>query len=301
VENASLAERRFGLTPGSFPFESRFVDADGARIHYIDEGAGPVLLMLHGNPTWSYVFRHLIPLLRERFRCIVPDLPGFGLSSAPARYGFLPEEHARTIAAFIDVLALERFTPVMDDWGGPIGLYVAGLDPSRVERLIVGNTFGWPVNGDVHFELFSRTMGGPVGRFAITRFNAFVNLMIPAGIKQRPVTKEIMHAYRAPLPTPDARMPTYWFPRAILRSHAFLGLCAASLDALADKEALIVWGDADFAFRPKERERFEAVLPRHRTVTLPGAGHYIWEDAPDAIATAVHEWWVPVPGNAVSR
>ncbi len=286
-----LAEQRFGLAAGSFPFESRFMDVAGARIHYVDEGSGPVLLMLHGNPTWSFVFRHLILLLRDRFRCVAPDLPGFGLSTAPAAYRFLPEEHAAVMAAFVDRLAPASFTPVMQDWGGPIGFHLAGRDPDRIERLVIGNTWCWPVNGDAHFERFSRLLGGPVGKFAIGRFNAFVNVLIPAGIKRRPVSAELMAAYRRPLPDARRRLPSYVFPRSILQSRDFLANCRSSLNALAGKPALIVWGDADIAFRSKERERFEAALTHRRTVILRGAGHYVWEDAPDEIADAIRDWW----------
>ena len=210
------AERAFDLRAGSFPFESRFVDAGGARWHYVDEGSGPALLLLHGNPTWSFVFRHLIVLLRDRFRCIAPDLPGFGLSVAPPGYGFLPEEHARALETFVEALALRRFTPVVQDWGGPLGFHLAGRAPGRIERLVIGNTWCWPVNGDLHFELFSRLMGGPLGRAAIRRHNAFVNLLVPAGIKRTRVGRDVMQAYRRPLSTPEGRMPSYVFREASL-------------------------------------------------------------------------------------
>ena len=210
----SETEAAFDLAPGSFPFASRFREVGGARVHYVDEGDGPVLLMLHGNPTWSFVFRHLIAGLRDRFRCIALDLPGFGRSTAPASYGFLPSEHARIVGGFVDGLALERFTPVVQDWGGPIGLSIAARSPERIERLVVGNTFCWPVNGDFHFEAFSRVMGGPIGKFAIRNYNAFVNVMIPAGIKRGRVTAETLEAYRRPLPTPERRMPTTSFRAA---------------------------------------------------------------------------------------
>jgi haloalkane dehalogenase len=265
-------------------------------VHYVDEGTGPVLLMVHGNPTWSFLFRHLILRLRDRFRCIALDLPGFGLSTAPAGYGYRPEEHERVLSAFVDALALERFTPVVQDWGGPIGLRAASRIPDRVERLVVGNTFCWPVNGDFHFEAFSRTMGGPLGKFAIRNFNAFVNVFMPAGIKLRKVDATLLNAYRRPLPTPERRMPSYVFPHSILASRAFLAECDDALAALADKPALIVWGDADVAFRAQERARFEARLRNHRTVPLAGAGHYVWEDAPDAIADALLAWW-PAPSR----
>jgi haloalkane dehalogenase len=287
----SLAERTFGLAPGTFPFESRFIAAAGARVHYVDEGSGPVLLMLHGNPTWSFVFRHLILMLRDGFRCIAPDLPGFGLSEAPAGYGYTPEEHERVLEAFADGLALQRFSLVVQDWGGPLGFHLGGRNPERIGRLVIGNTWSWPVNGDAHFERFSRLMGGPVGKYFIRHNNAFVNVLIPAGIKRRKVTPEIMNAYRRPLPTPERRMPSYVFPRSILESRAFLAECESALEALKYKPALILWGDADVAFRAKERERFEAAFPTHLTIPLHGAGHYIWEDAPDEIAPALRAWW----------
>jgi haloalkane dehalogenase len=287
----SFAETTLGLLAGSFPFASKFLDVRGTRIHYIDEGTGPVLLMLHGNPTWSYVFRHLVASLRDRFRCIAPDLPGFGLSAAPAGYDFLPETHTQVIAGFVDGLALRSFTPVVQDWGGPIGLHLAGCDPSRIERLVIGNTWCWPVNGDFHFEWFSRLMGGPIGKFMIRRHNAFVNVFMPAGVKRRPVNATFLEPYRRPLSTPERRMPSYVFPRSILHSRTFLANCETSLRALTQKPALLVWGDADIAFRSKERMRFEALLPLHRTVILRGAGHYIWEDAPEDIVSALQEWW----------
>jgi haloalkane dehalogenase len=288
---AHEAERVLGLTPGSFPFESRFAEVSGARVHYVDEGEGPALLMVHGNPTWSYLFRRLIPLLRDRFRCIAADLPGFGLSTPPAGYDFLPQSHAAVLGGLVERLELSAFTPLVQDWGGPIGLSVAERFADRVERLVIGNTFAWPVNGDVHFELFSRIMGGPIGEFAIRRYNAFVNLLIPAGIKRAPITAADLEAYRRPLPDAQRRMPSYILPREIRKSRDFLARCEAALPDLRSKPALIVWGDADFAFRPKERERFEAAFPDHRTVVLRGAGHYIWEDAPDEIAAAIRDWW----------
>jgi haloalkane dehalogenase len=288
---SSYAEDAFELVPGSFPFESRFLDVADSRVHYVDEGTGPTLLMVHGNPTWSYVFRHLIVALRDRFRCIALDLPGFGLSVPAPGFGYVPEEHARVVAAFVDALALPSFSPVVQDWGGPIGLFVAARNAERVERLIVGNTFCWPVNGDIHFEVFSRVMGGPIGRFGIRNYNAFVNLLVPAGIKRRPVTPELMAAYRRPLPTPDRRMPSYVFPRSIIESRDFLTACESSLPALKQKPTLILWGDRDIAFRPKERERFESLFPNHTTVELPGSAHYIWEDAPTEISSAIREWW----------
>jgi haloalkane dehalogenase len=148
----SFAERCLNLQAGLFPFESRFLDADGARVHYIDEGSGPTLVLLHGNPSWSFVYRHVIRALRVEFRCVALDLPGFGLSEPPPDYGYTPAEHAGIVAAALNELDLRDACLVAHDWGGPIGLRAMLDTDSRISRVVLGNTWAWPVNGDLHFE-----------------------------------------------------------------------------------------------------------------------------------------------------
>ncbi len=273
------------------PFESRRLDLDGAVLHYLDEGEGPTLLLLHGNPTWSFLYRDVIRGLAGRFRCVALDYPGFGLSHAPAGYDFRPASHARVVEAFVERLDLRDVGLVGQDWGGPIGLAVAGRRPERFRALVLGNTWAWPVNGDPHFERFAWLMGGPPGRFAIRRFNAFVNLLLPAGVKRRRLPPDVMAAYRAPTALAPRRMATAVFPREIVASHDFLAGVEAGLARLARLPVLLVWGDRDIAFRESERLRFEAAFPRHRTVVLHGAGHFIQEDAPEAVARAITAWW----------
>lgn len=266
------------------------VEVDGARVHYVDDGVGPTMLLLHGNPTSSFLYRHVVAGLRDRFRCVALDYPGFGRSVAPSGYGFTPREHSRVVERFVDILELRDLTLFVQDWGGPIGLGFAARRPELVWRIIAGNTWAWPVNGDLHFEYFSRLMGGPVGRFLILRYNAFVNLLIPAGVKRKKLSPEVMAAYRAPFPTPESRWPTAIFPREILASRAYLAEVDAGLAALRDRPVLVFWGTKDIAFRAKERERLERSFPKHRTVILEGAGHFVQEDAPEEIVAAVKEW-----------
>jgi len=274
-----------------FPYESRFMDVHGHSIHYVDEGSGQVLLFMHGNPTWSFLYRNIIKDLKNTFRCIAMDYPGFGLSQAAEGYDFLPASHARVVDAFVESLGIARFSLMAQDWGGPIGLWVAGHRASQVERLIIGNTWAWPIEGDKHFERFSGLMGGSVGRFMILQFNAFVNLMIPTNVRRRRLSPDVMRAYRGPFPSKKSRMPTWIFPREIRGSHVFLAEVESGLRKLASRPVLILWGDKDMAFRGQERERFEAIFPNHRTQILAGAGHYIQEAAPEDIATAIKQWW----------
>ncbi len=202
-----------------FPFESHFIDINGHTVHYVDEGSGPILLMLHGNPTWSFVYRQVITLLRDSFRCIALDYPGFGLSTAADGYSYLPAEHSHVVADFITALDLHDVTLVMQDWGGPIGTGAALALPGRVSALVIGNTWAWPVNGDPHFSVFSRFMGGSLGRVLIRHFNFFVNTMLPMGHRRRKLTAAEMTHYRRPLSTPAKRNPTGIFPHEILSSR----------------------------------------------------------------------------------
>jgi len=279
-------------SPGPMHGQDRWVDLDGgARVHYVEAGRGQPLLMLHGNPTWSFLYRHLVFWLSARFRCIALDYPGFGLSPAPPGYGFTPREHSQVVERFVDALGLDGITLMVQDWGGPIGLGFAGRRPEHIRRLVIGNSWAWPITGDPHFERFSRVMGGPLGRFLILNANFFVNFFIPQGIRRRKrLPPEVMAMYRLPFRRREARLPMVVFPREIRASAAYLAEVEAGLARLRDRPVLIVWGTADIAFRAQERKRFERLFPRHRTVVLERAGHYIQEDAPEDIIAAIEAW-----------
>jgi haloalkane dehalogenase len=260
-----------------------------SNLHYVDEGEGPPLLLLHGNPTSSYLYRHLIAGLRDRFRCIAPDYPGFGRSKAPAGYGFTPVEHAAVIEQLVVELDLTDVTMMVQDWGGPIGFAVAGRHPERFSRFVIGNTWAWPKT-DAGTRAFSAFLGGPLGKQLILHRNFFVERVMPGGTKRDVLTEEVMDEYRRPFPTAQSRVPTWVLPREIMGSVAFLRGVERGLDRVADRPALIVWPDGDVAFRDRERRRWESIFADHRTVTLEGVGHYIQEEAPDEIVEAVRAW-----------
>jgi haloalkane dehalogenase len=277
------------LPENLYPFESRYAEIEGARVHYVDEGDGRPLLLLHGNPTWSFLYRELIKRLRDRFRCIAPDYPGFGLSRAADGYGFTPAEHARVLERLVLELDLTDVTPVVQDWGGPIGFAVATRHPDRFASFVVGNTWAWP-KSDPGTQLFSRLMGGGIGRRLILQRNFFVERILPGGVRLRQLPEDVMAAYRGPFPDPRSRWPAYVFPREILGSRPFLAEVERGLAVLRDRRTLIVWPTRDVAFRKRERRRWGRLFPDHHTVLLEGAGHYIQEDAPERIAAAIVSW-----------
>ncbi len=272
-----------------YPFKSRFFELDGAQLHYVDEGQGPPLLLLHGNPTWSFLYRDIIKGLRDSFRCIAIDYPGFGLSQPGPGYGFTPAEHARVVEQFTVQLDLRDVTMMIQDWGGPIGFAVAGRNPERFAAFVIGNTWAWP-KSDPGTQFFSRLMGGPIGGYLILRRNVFVEQIIPRNVRREQLPDAVMAAYRGPFPTPESRHPIHVFPREILASRPFLSDVQRGLESLRDRRALLVWPTKDVAFRDRERRTWEATFPDHRTVILDGAGHYIQEDAADEIVDAIRTW-----------
>jgi haloalkane dehalogenase len=272
-----------------FPYTPHYLKLkSGARIHYVDEGTGPVLLFLHGNPSWSFLYRHLIAALRDDFRVIAPDYPGMGLSSAAEGFGFDADEHAAAMAEFFDRLDLHDVTLMVQDWGGPIGFSLAERYPDRFAGFIIGNTWAWPLERTGH-KLFSTVMGGWPGQFAAWCCNGVVRFFFAKGV-EKTLSDAEMAMYLAPFAERASRRPTHVFPAQLWDADVFLAEVYRKLPQLGDKPALLVWGMEDFAFREPERSRFEQIFRQHETVLLEHAGHFIQEDAPEQIAAAVRRW-----------
>ena len=282
----SHAEQTLGLAEGAFPFESRFLDLDGARLHYLDEGKGPALLMVHGNPSWSYLYKGLVDALRPNFRCIALDLPGFGLSRPPPGFSFLPRDHAIYVAGLMQALDLKDVTLVGHDWGGPIGLAAARATGARVTRLFLGNTWAWRVNGDFHFEWFSKLLGGRFGRVLAERYAVFVNFVLPSSMRRRKLKPDELAAFRAPFEGRQARRAMQIFPRSITAEGAWLAELETYVASFRGP-AHFLWPDKDIAFREQELQRWLKLLPQAGVTRLNNCGHFLWIEAPEEAAAAL--------------
>jgi haloalkane dehalogenase len=284
---------KFPVDRTLYPFADHFVELpNGARVHYLDEGpagARETIVFLHGNPTWSFLYRKIVQELRGEHRCIALDYPGFGLSEAPAGYDFLPRTHSATVEQFFDALKLSGVTLMVQDWGGPIGLGMAGRRPELVKAVVIGNSWAWPKDGDRNARRFSALMGGPIGRFLGHNFNGIPHMFFAIGLRD-PLPDPVFEMYLRPFRRPDRREPTVIFPREIIGSGAYLAEVERNLTRLADRPALIVWGARDGGFRPPDRERFERAFPDHRTVILETAKHFIQEDEPLRIAAEIRRF-----------
>ncbi len=280
---------KFEVNSKLFPYTSNFMrTSDGSELHYIDEGTGPVLLMLHGNPTWSFLYRKLIASLSSHYRCIAPDYPGFGLSKASKSYDFSPTSHTTAISELVEYLNLSSFILVMQDWGGPIGLTLALKDPSKVKGVILGNTWAWPLKGSFGIELFSNVMGGRFGRFYARHFNGVWRFFMSKGFTNKP-SKQERAMYKAPFHTKSSREPTSIFPHQLIRAYQFELKLQQGMAALKYKPALLLWGQKDFAFRKNELRRFMDMFPNNTYYPL-NAGHFWQDDQGELAAKYIRSW-----------
>ncbi|MEX1295610.1 MAG: alpha/beta fold hydrolase, partial [Candidatus Limnocylindrales bacterium] len=280
----------FEPSPQLFPFESRWLESSVGPVHYIDEGEGRPLLLMHGNPDWSFLYRKMIPGLQGRFRCIAPDYPGFGLSVHPtAPYAYTPREHAAVVGELIDHLDLQDAVVMGQDWGGPIGLDVASRMPDRFSGLVMGNTWFWPAD-DITMRGFSLAMGSPPMQALIMRRNFFVTTIMKRMLQADLSTDEFAH-YTEVVPTRASRQGIAEFPRQIRGAGPWLAELEQRVNAtLTDRPTLLVQGRKDPAFgSDRTLERWRSTFPDHRVLVLPEAGHYIQEDDPEAIVDAIVE------------
>jgi len=269
-----------------FPVEHRFIELTGARIHYVDEGKGDTLLLLHGNPSWSFLYRKIIPALRGEFRYVALDYPGYGMSDAPPGYGFTPREHSTVLETFVNTLGLRNLTIMVQDWGGPVGLGLAGRRPELVQRLVIGNTFAWPLDQSWGIQVFSLVAGGPIGRALTLAFNFTPKLFFKRGFAQE-LQPDVRALYLAPWKDRRRRATATIAPRQLVKAAPYLREVERNLVRIADRPALIVWGTADFAFRERERSSFERIFRNHETILFDKASHFLQEDEGERIAAAM--------------
>jgi haloalkane dehalogenase len=268
-----------------YPFKSNYFHAPAGKMHYLDEGTGDPIVMVHGNPSWSFEYRQLIKSFSPTQRCIAPDHLGFGLSDKPEEWSYLPKDHADNLEALLNSLDLRNITLVVGDWGGPIGLSYAIKYPDRIKNILITNTWMWSVKDDWYYQLFSKFTGGLIGRFLIKQFNFFARTILWAtyGDKGK-LTPEVHRHYLMPLQHKNERKGNWVFPWQITASSEWLASLWDQRDALGEKNILIAWGMKDIAFREKELSRWKAAFPQAHVVTYPKVGHFVAEEEPQKLA-----------------
>lgn len=288
--HASRVTRHDWVDRSEYPFTSKWVDTSEGRLHYIDEGTGPPALFVHGTPTWSFEYRHVIRASKNACRCIAPDHLGFGLSDRPRQASYTPEAHARRLLDFVDGLGLDRFALVVHDYGGPIGLPLALA--GRVTRLVLLNTWMWPFDDDREMANRARLVSGRLGRLMYRHLNASLRMLMPSAYAQRSrLTSAIHRQYLEPFRNADDRVMVLWpLAYALLGSSAFYRELYSRIETLRAIPTSIIWGLRDTAFRPYQLARWKSDLPDASVLALDNAGHWPHEEAPSEVAEAIAEF-----------
>jgi haloalkane dehalogenase len=273
----------------AYPFRSRWIDLAGSRLHYVDEGSGDVVLFVHGTPTWSFEFRHVIAALASTHRCVAVDHLGFGLSDRPSGADYSPQAHADRLAAFVHRLGLGRFTLVVHDYGGPIGLPLALSDASPVDRLVLINTWMWPFDDDADMMRRGKLAGGSVGRLLYKYANASLRLLMPSAYGDRTkLPKAIHRQYLEVFRDRHARVEVlHALAKALLESRGYYAELHGRADRLRRIPALVIWGMKDIAFGPHQLARWQSLLPAADVCRLAAAGHWPHEEEPAVVIDAI--------------
>lgn len=281
-----------------YPFEGRYLDLGGVRMHYLDEGRGEAVVCVHGNPTWSFYYRRLVEGLRSSHRVVVPDHIGCGLSDKPAdeRYRYTLSRRIDDLEALVDHLRLDDVTLVVHDWGGAIGFGWAVRHPELVRRLVILNTaaFHLPAGKRMPWQL-SLVRDTPLGPLLVRGLNAFARGATRSACTRVQMSRELRDAYCAPYDSWAARRAVLRFVQDIpLRAgdpaDEPLSRIEAGLAALADRPALILWGARDFVFDRHFLAAWRRLLPAAEVHEFADCGHYVLEDAAEEIIPLVRRF-----------
>ena len=272
-----------------YPFESHSAEVSGRRMHYLDEGSGPPLLMVHGNPTWSFYWRNLVTSFRDRYRVIVPDHIGCGLSSKPRaeEYDFRLASRIGDLAALIEHLNLKEVTLLAHDWGGAIGMGAAVRMPSRFQRFVLFNTAAF-TGGRCPLRI--RVCRTPVlGEIGVQGLNLFAGAAVKMAVS-RPerMTRAVRAGLLAPYDSWANRLAVHRFVADIPLqpthpSYATLLEVEEGLGQFRNSPICLIWGMEDWCFTPKFLDRFLDFFPQADVHRLADAGHYVIEDAHEEI------------------
>lgn len=283
-----------------YPFTGHYFEhQNGLRQHYLDEGSGAPVVMLHGNPSWSIYYRNLVQQLRGAYRCIVPDHIGCGLSDKPAdsRYAFTLQQRVDDLDALLAHLDLqEKITLVVHDWGGMIGLAWASRHPERISRLVILNTAAFPLPASKKLPLALKICRETqLGVFLILGFNAFAKGAARIGCKRHPMSRELQAAYCAPYDSWQTRLATLRFVQDIPLQAGDPGFelinqVADGLHRFAHLPMLICWGEQDFVFDRHFRDEWQRRFPQAEVHSYPDCGHYILEDAQDEVVPLIADF-----------
>jgi len=281
-----------------YPFAPHYLDIDGQRMHYVDEGEGEAVLMLHGNPSWSFLYRDLIGELQPDHRVVAPDHIGCGRSDKPGdgAYDYTLASRVSDVTRLVEELDLRNVTLVVHDWGGMIGMAWATRHASRVARLVVLNTAAFPLPSAARLPAALALARAPgLGALLVRGANAFSRGAVRRCVTRQPMSDEVAAGYVEPYDSWAHRIAVHRFVQDIPldagdRSYGIVQRTANELDRLADTPLMICWGMKDFVFDRHFLDEWQRRFPAAEVHRFPDSGHYVLEDAGEEIVPLVRRF-----------
>lgn len=275
-----------------YPFANKYIQIDGQTMHYIDEGQGETILFVHGTPSWSFEWRHLVAELSKQYRCVALDHIGFGLSDKPKDYNYTAARHALNLEAFIEQLGLKNITLVVHDFGGPIGLNYAIKHPDNIERLMVFNTWLWDSSTMPSFKNNAGILKSPLVPFLYKYLNFSAKYAIPMSFgNKKTLTKEVHKMYTQPFGNAAERMGTLGFVKSLLHEQPWFESLWQKADAIHNKPTLFIWGMNDVFITADFLQKFQQKFTNSTAIQLPGVGHFPQEESANIVVEKVKQFW----------
>jgi haloalkane dehalogenase len=286
------------------PFKRNYLERNGQKYHYINEGTGEPVVMVHGNPSWSFYYRNLVTALSNNYQCIVPDHIGCGLSDKPSDrgYDYTLKNRIDDLEALLDSLLIkEKITLVVHDWGGMIGMGYAARHPERIKRLVILNTGAFHLPESKKFPLRLWICRNPLlGTLLVRGFNAFSSVASYIGVKRKPMSPEIRKAYVAPFNSWKNRISTLRFIQDIPlvpgdKNYQLVSDIDNSLHKFQKVPTIICWGLKDFVFDKHFLNIWKKKMPHAQINEFADCGHYILEDASEEVITLIKTFMADNP------
>ncbi|MDD5760207.1 MAG: alpha/beta fold hydrolase [Desulfobulbaceae bacterium] len=276
-----------------YPFTPKIFPVDGHRLSYLDEGKGPVIVMLHGNPTWSFYYRNMVLALRSEFRVIVPDHIGCGLSDKPLDYPYTLATHIANLTELIRHLGLHDISLMVHDWGGAIGMGFAGRHPEMIRSLVISNTAAF-LSARIPWRIWLCRLPW-LGALLVRGLNGFAGAAITMAVTKK-MPADVAQGYLQPYDSWRNRVAVYAFVRDIplAKSHVSwqtLAEVEGNLPMLQKKPLLILWGGKDFCFDDWFYREWLRRFPKARRHYFAEAGHYLLEDAGPEVVTMARNFF----------
>lgn len=271
-----------------YPFESKYLQLDCGRMHYIDEGEGPVIVMVHGTPAWSFIYRNLIKLLRPHYRCVAMDMLGFGLSDKPEDFSYKPRAHAENFEKLMEHLQLKDITLVVHDFGAPVGLAYALNHPENVRSIVMLNTWTWSLSKHNTFSKASKYLVGPLGKFLHSKLNLSTGDLVKELFGEADnMPESIRKQYVNALGTPEQQVRSLACARELVGVSRWYEELWQKRKNIQNIPALILWGERDKLVKIEALQKWKKFFHECYVIHFEDSGHFLQEENAEELASYV--------------